>query len=72
MSITVDSFDCRRPIADLVVNQECINFIPAFEKKHDCKVHYYVLTVGEKNIRLISYIEFFNEASYNLFALKYL
>ena len=72
MAITVDSFNFERPIKDLGINQNSANFIPEFEKKFDCKIHYYVLSVGSKQVNLISYLEFENEASYNIFALKYL
>lgn len=72
MSIIVDSFDCQKAINDLGIDQESIEFVSAFEKRHDCFVHYYVLSVGIKQFNCIAYIEFHNEASYNLFALKYM
>lgn len=72
MSIIVDSFDCQTAINDLGIDQESSEFVTAFEQRHDCLVHHYVLSVGKKQFNCIAFIEFYNEASYNLFALKYM
>jgi hypothetical protein len=72
MIIIVDAFDCQQAMNDLGIDQDSNQFVPAFEKRHDCFVHHYVLSCGIKQFNCIAYIEFHNEASYNLFALKYM
>lgn len=72
MSMIVDSFNCQTAMNDLGIDQESNEFVTAFERKHDCLVHHYVLSVGKKQINCIAFIEFYNEASYEFFALKYL
>lgn len=71
MSIVIHHF-VNQAIEDLGISQESSEFVPAFEKKHDCLVHHYVMSVANKRFNCIAFIEFNNEPSYNLFVLKYL